>query len=39
MSLGTGALQVGGGAWALQAQQGGIHGDPASGKHPCLNFI
>ena len=24
------------GAWVLQAQQGGIHGNPASGNHPCM---
>ena len=24
------------GAWALQAQEGGIHGNPASGNHPCM---
>ena len=36
MSLGTGALQVVGGPWALQAQQGGIHGNPASGNCPCM---
>ena len=26
------------GAWALQAQQGGIHGNPVSGNHPCMQL-
>ena len=34
MSLGIGALQVGRGARAIQAQQGGIHDNPASGNRP-----
>ena len=35
MSLGTGALKVGGeGPEVNQAPQGGLHGNPASGNHP-----
>ena len=26
------------GAWALQAQQGGMHGNPASENHPCMQL-
>ena len=35
MSLGIGAPQVGG-ARAIQAQEGGIHGNPASRNRPTL---
>ena len=35
MSLGDGAQKVGGGLTLLKAKQGGIHGNPASGNHPC----
>ena len=35
MSLGTGALKViGEGPEVIQAPQGGLHGNPASGNHP-----
>ena len=35
MSLGTGALKVSGeGPEVIQAPQGGLHGNPASGNHP-----
>ena len=36
MSLGTGALQVGGELWAIQARQGGIHSNPVGGNRPCM---
>ena len=35
MNLGTGALKVSGeGPEVIQAPQGGLHGNPASGNHP-----
>ena len=35
MSLGTGALKVGGGPEHFMPRQEGIHGNPVSGNHPC----
>ena len=35
MSLGDGAQKFGGGLTLSKAKQGGIHGNPARGNHPC----
>ena len=35
MSLGTGALKDSGIPDTIHTQQGGIHGNPGSGNHPC----
>ena len=35
MSLGIGTLKVGRGAEHFRPRQGGIHGNPVSGNHPC----
>jgi len=35
MSLGTGALNVGRRREHFRPRQGGIHGNPVSGNHPC----
>ena len=35
MSLGDGAQKGDGGLTLSKAKQGGIHGNPVSGNHPC----
>jgi len=36
MSFGTGALKIGGEPGQIQGYQGGIHGNPVSRNHPCM---
>ena len=39
MSLGAGALKVGRGPKHFRPRQGGIHGNPVSGNHPCKQLL